>query len=209
MGKQTTERTETTDIEQPHGHLKRLISCLNAHKSHQIHWKQHLALRLRFVVIVTGTQAGTGDAFGLLTFLLPSSEAHPAVINMSGNGDDVHCVLARPGASRRQCQRRCLPSGKRQTNDSWLDKHLDGGSTKRASNGKLWNYAIRFRTHRRFPLPRFTSPLLSSPRAVSPESNEVVLDPGDLSWLIRLNSSVRTTAVATPIQATLAPNHPA
>lgn len=161
---QTTNKTtgETSDNEQPHGHLKRLISCLNAHKSHQIHWKQHLALRLRFVVIVTGKQKqeeaggggtrtvnrwGRGDALGLLTFLLPSSDAHPAVINKSGNGDDAHCVLARPGASRRQSQRRCLPSGKRQTNDSWLDKHLDGGSAKRASNGKLWNYAIRFRTH--------------------------------------------------------------
>lgn len=119
---QTTNKTrgETSDNEQPHGHLKRLISCLNAHKSHQIHWKQHLALRLRFVVIVTGTETetetgrggvgvggggrvrwGRGDALGLLTFLLPSSDAHPAVINKSGNGDDAHCaswrVLVRPG----------------------------------------------------------------------------------------------------------------
>lgn len=175
--------TEQLNNRQPHGHLKRLISCLNAHKSHQIHWKQHLALRLRFVVIVTGSGGKERErerrgewrvwAFNFFVAIKRgdfSSSATRRVINKSG--DDVHCVLA---ASRLSpcC---LLPSGKRQTNDSWLDKHLDGvgvgvgvgGGTKRASNGKLWNYAIRFRTHRQMRL----SSLPSVP--ASRESNEVV-----------------------------------
>jgi len=90
---------------------------------------------------------------------------------------------------------RCrLPWGKRQTNDSWLDKHLHGGAgAKRASNGKLWNYAIRSRTHG----AKISAGGGGLGGDSTSESNEVVLDlgsntPGDLSWPIRLNSGVRT-----------------
>lgn len=34
---QRSRHRELSTVRQPHGHLKRLISCLNAHKSHQIH----------------------------------------------------------------------------------------------------------------------------------------------------------------------------